>query len=285
MTSGNAADIIEEIGRVYGYENISAMELPPAEKPKVDKIFYYTNKIRDILVAEGFSEVMTYAFKDKGDIELANPLAEDKKLLRASLRAGLMESLEMNKKNAPLVGSPVRVFEIGTVFGKSGEYMELGIVSEDEADVRVAFDLISEALDAPAAHSNGFLNLTDYTSKLPEPTSHETLDQKTYDISSKIYDISYKPFSPYPFVLRDIAVWVPEGVESHQVIKSIKESAGEWLVRLDLFDEYRKESEGKVSYAFHLVFQSREKTLSDEEVNTVMEKVTSAVVEKGWTVR
>ena len=95
----------------------------------------------------------------------------------------------------------------------------------------------------------------------------------------------FKMWPLFPFIVRDIAVWVPEGVESENVEKIIKDNMGKLVTRgPELFDEFKKES--KTSYAFRLVFQSHERTLTDSEVNEIMEKITGKIKEKnGWQVR
>ena len=95
----------------------------------------------------------------------------------------------------------------------------------------------------------------------------------------------FKMWSLFPFIARDIAVWVPEGVSSAEVLEIIKENAGKLVIRgPELFDEFKKN--GKISYAFRLVFQSFERTLTDEEINVIMTKITNKIKEKnGWQVR
>jgi phenylalanyl-tRNA synthetase beta subunit len=92
-------------------------------------------------------------------------------------------------------------------------------------------------------------------------------------------------WSLFPFIARDVAVWVPESVESHKVYKVIKDNAGELLVKgPDLFDEFSKDD--KKSYAFRLVFQSYDRTLTDAEVNEIMNKISDKIKEnKDWQVR
>ena len=69
-------------------------------------------------------------------------------------------------------------------------------------------------------------------------------------------------WSLFPFISRDISVWVPKEVESNQVYKILKENAGELLIKdPDLFDEFTKGEQ--TSYAFRLVFQSYDRTLTD----------------------
>ncbi len=88
-------------------------------------------------------------------------------------------------------------------------------------------------------------------------------------------------------MLRDIALWVPEGVSSDEVLATIAHEGGELLRTKRLFDVFSKEfPEGKkTSYAFNLVFQSYEKTLSDEEINNIMLRITIALRARGWEVR
>lgn len=95
----------------------------------------------------------------------------------------------------------------------------------------------------------------------------------------------FKMWSLFPFIARDIALWVPENVQSSEIEKIIKENMGDMVVRgPELFDEFKKE--GKISYAFRLVFQSYEKTLTDAEVNAVMDKITQKLRENSdWQVR
>ena len=102
---------------------------------------------------------------------------------------------------------------------------------------------------------------------------------------------SFKMWSLYPFIARDIAVWISENVSSEEVAKVIKDNAGEMVVRgPELFDEFKKPAspaggDGKVSYAFRTVFQSYDRTLTDAEINEIMTKITEKITEKGWQVR
>ncbi|HXK39245.1 MAG TPA: phenylalanine--tRNA ligase beta subunit-related protein [Candidatus Paceibacterota bacterium] len=288
MVAGNSADLIEEIGRVYGYENVAPQAPASAPEPAVNKTFYYTNKIRDILVAEGFSEVYTYALTDEGEVELANPLAEDKKYLRAGLEKGLVGSLDLNIKSKPFLGlGEVKLFEIGTVFCDGEEYVEVGVAAEDEDEARRAMHIaIAAGLSVRSAPKGrtfpdrkGVLtaNLTEYIETLGSPGSLE-------DLVPIRTEGRFVPLSVYPFVLRDIAVWVPKEVESHTVIKPIKEEGRELLMRVDQFDAFTKDE--KTSYAYHLVLQSQEKTLSDDEINGVMARITETLNSRdGWEVR
>ncbi|MDO8572337.1 MAG: phenylalanine--tRNA ligase beta subunit-related protein [bacterium] len=298
-------DLVEEIGKAYGYDKILPKQLPQFEKiPAINKEFYYTNKIKNILIEEGFSEIYTSSFTDTGDVAVENPIAGDKGFLRSNLSDGLTKSLEINIKNAPLLQvDVVKVFEIGKVFEKKGESLHLAFGIRNtlgykgdkafEAIKKVCMKLSHELGQKLKEHSEHSVNeaitqidFDELLTGLPESKSYE----HTLKVSKK--EAVYKKISSYPFVLRDIAIFVPAGVVLGDISSIIKEHAGELLAREPkLFDRFEKKNKEtgaieKISYAFQLVFQSGEKTLTDGEVNTIMQNITDALNNKStWRVR
>ena len=94
----------------------------------------------------------------------------------------------------------------------------------------------------------------------------------------------FKMWSLFPFIARDIAVWVPDNVSSNSVAEIIKENMGELVVRgPELFDEFKKD--GRISYAFRIVFQSYDRTLTDEEVIVYMQKITEKLISNSFEIR
>ncbi|OGD69315.1 hypothetical protein A3E89_00200 [Candidatus Campbellbacteria bacterium RIFCSPHIGHO2_12_FULL_35_10] len=124
------------------------------------------------------------------------------------------------------------------------------------------------------------INFDDVLEKLPQPETYGDVLKNTSD-----KNIKYKHISSYPFMLRDIAVWVPNEESTESVSGLIKDNGGELLVRTKLFDTYKPEGKNKTSYAFNLVFQSQEKTLTDDEINKIMNEITTQMQSKGWEVR
>jgi len=275
-------DLIEEIGRIYGYTNIGE-ETPKKDKEAfVHKKYYYAEKIRDILTSEGFTEVYTYSLRDKGELELENPFASDKDFVRSTLRDGIEGSLVLNEKNKAVLGiTKVNVFEIGNVFVSGKEHTSVCIgMSEHTKESEQTIEDLFMALGCSAVGKwegkTYEFSLNEILSSLPE--------SKEYDVKSEDKLFSYKPFSLFPSVLRDIAVWTPESVSSDEILSVIANKAGELLVQSSLFDEYKKD--GRVSYAFKLVFQSGDMTLSDEEINEIMKKITDHLnSQEGFEVR
>lgn len=262
-------DLVEEIGRIHGYEKIKpALPKNISEKVEINKNLVMSQKIRLSLVNLGYSEVYNYAFRTKGEVEVENPMASDKAFLRNNLKDGLTEALEMNYKKAPLLGlSEVKIFEIGAVFSKDKEQINVAWGAKNKKELKVEECGLEEAFGKFGNGDEGDIF---------------SLPQKA--------DARFKAISQYPFVLRDIAVWTPKKTKENDVLEIILENAGDLLVNKKLFDRFEKpasaDGDEKISYAFNLVFQSGEKTLTDIEINEIMQKITAALNDKdGWQVR
>jgi phenylalanyl-tRNA synthetase beta chain len=256
-----AEDLIEEVGRIIGYDQIISSSLPPLTIPPDQARFCGIERMKDQLVEQGFIEVSTQSFASRGDSVLANPLDKAKPALRTMLEDNLIDALARAKQYAQLVlapGQKPKIFEVGTVFPKDGEYLEL----------RMTEGVPAWGERFPTHDNLSIAKLEDYGR----------------DYVPVRYELgAYKPFSLYPFITRDIAFWAPAGTEVASIQAILREHAGALLLRLDQFDRFEKE--GRVSYAFRLIFQSLERTLTDEEVNAVMEKISAVLRAKGYEVR
>lgn len=272
-------DLIEEVGRVYGYDNIEAV-MPP-DVPATKKV-NVLGRIRDELVSLGFSEVKTYSLVESGDIKLANPVAEDKAYLRATMRDNLAAVLESNQTHKPvLAADTLRVFEVDKIFTKEAESFAVGIATDgDEQDVVAAFEHVSTLLGIELAPE---INDGVGMAILPDLDTID-VDATTKGSDKEFAAVKFRTPSTYPYVLRDVAVWTPAGTEKEAVADIVADAAGDLLVTTNHFDTYEKEDQ--ISYAFKLVFQSDERTLSDEEVNEHMQAVEEALEgNKGFSVR
>ncbi len=247
-----AEDLVEEVGRIIGYDKIDATELAPFSKqPEVNTNFYAAEKIREDLMTKGYSEICTSVFADTGERAVANKVDSVHPFLRSNLIDGLNKALERNVHNKDLLGlKEVKLFEIGTVWRDGKELMMVGTAGEKEKAVEKLL---------------------------------EGIDSTTYEDLPLSQLARYQPFSRYPFIVRDIAMWTEKGTQTEDVLTILRATARAWLVRSEMFDRFEKGE--KLSLAFHLVFQSFEKTLTDEEVNAIMESVYKVVAEKGWQVR
>jgi phenylalanyl-tRNA synthetase beta chain len=131
-------DLIEEIGRIFGYENIKEQPLSADVKtPPQNAKRNFENKLRDALAGLGFSEVMNYSFygaediakcglKTEGHIEIENPLSMDQQYLRRALIPNMLKNVGLNLKNF----DDVKIFEVGKKFReKNGDMLEISLLN------------------------------------------------------------------------------------------------------------------------------------------------------------
>jgi len=89
------------------------------------------------------------------------------------------------------------------------------------------------------------------------------------------YSVSYKKLPKYPAVTRDVAIIADDSVLAGDIADIIKKSAGKLLEDIKLFDIYKgtQIEAGKKSMAYAIVLRANDKTLTDEEVTAVMNKI------------
>ena len=131
------ADLIEEVGRHWGFDRIPATlpplrEAPPRPTPEAE----IETRLRDLALSAGVQEAVTFTFIERSMaqpfvppgghvVAIANPLSEKFAVLRPSLLPGLVESLVYNRRRESDV---VRLFELGSVFAPDGETTRIGWV-------------------------------------------------------------------------------------------------------------------------------------------------------------
>lgn len=118
--------------------------------------------------------------------------------------------------------------------------------------------------------------------------------QKYYDIESPVFvaqlnleslfesygkTFQYQDLPRYPFVERDLALILANDIQTGDVLQTIQKSGGKLLIDTSVFDVYagKQIESGLKSVAFRLIFQSNEKTLTEQEVNTAFDKILNAV--------
>ncbi len=292
-------NIIEEIGRVYGYDKIPSQALLRERIKEVNKTFLVANKLREVLVSVGFTENYGYAFTTKGDIELENPLISGEQFLRTDLTERLKEKIDLNIRHLIFDQEAVRLFDIGNVFTNEEQSLHCAIgigyktkkLNKSQTEIVELIEKLretfgGEAIEVKTAQDDIKTVIEFALAPLAEKISVDL----PVDLAPYITDNRYQKFSAYPRIIRDVALFVPPTVESVEVETLIKEKAGELVVYGPaLFDVFeKKNAEGiveKKSLAYRLIFQSFERTLSDEEINPIMDGVVAALKERNWEVR
>ncbi len=143
------ADIVEEVVRMVGLDNVVSVPLPRAAgvaTPTATPAQSLERKVRRAAAARGLNEAINWSFLPQkaadafggGDWSLANPISEDMKVMRPSLLPGLLSAAQRNMDRG---ASSVRLFEIGRRYfagtdGASNERVTAGIVLAGERSAR-----------------------------------------------------------------------------------------------------------------------------------------------------
>ncbi len=147
-------DIIEEIVRLYGIQNIPVQPIiGEVTIPQSEAEYTAGRRIKDELTALGLQEVLTYSFygtelmktvgyEQNGEhVEIQNPLSEDLRYLRVSLIPRMLEVVKRND-SAPRVD----IFEVGHVYTPSNEARQIGVVVRDVDAVRIVRGIVESLL-------------------------------------------------------------------------------------------------------------------------------------------
>jgi len=248
----------------------------------------------------------------KNAITIQNPLSEEYKLMRPTTIPSMMQILatNANKKNQnvklfdisrnykniknEVENGEVPLQEDILTIGMYGDdidfYTLKGLIENVLEIISVNRYDIQKETNNESYHPGRCANLkvgTDVIVTLGE-VHPEVLDN--YEISRRVYvaeinitklvkysreNKKYVEVPKFPAVERDIAVIVNEEVEVGQIEKIITKKGKKLLESMNLFDIYRNEKlgENKKSIAYSLVFRDKNKTLSDEEINKIMEDI------------
>ena len=120
------ADVLEEVARSYGYDNIPTASMADALPPQIgNPIHEWEEHLRDLLVAAGLQEVVTYRMTSperearlrasENYVRIANPIAPERSVLRRSLLTSVLETAEKNARTESMA-----LFEVGSVFEPNG---------------------------------------------------------------------------------------------------------------------------------------------------------------------
>ena len=325
-------DLIEEVGRIYGLDNIEG-KLPtvPMKQGSVDK---QDREIRDKMISLGLNETMSYVLvrEDETDmfttdefekVKLLAPITEERSTLRYSVLTSLYKIYEYNKARNE---KDISIFEIGKGFYKKEEYGEdkklavlmsgkylLGIEGKKNVDFYVIKGIAEEILDYL-----GYANR--YSFVQPKKISKEMHPGQTADISvnndivgmvgklhpaiekddvfvleinldkllaKKTGNMKFKEISKYPSISKDLAIVVDKKISADEIGKIIKKAAGSLLTNIEIFDVYEGVGipKEKRSIAYSLSFGTIDRTLTDEEINNIMNKVIEALSKIGAELR
>ena len=319
-------DLIEEVGRIYGIDNIVGKKmLLPIKPGYVNK---KTRAIRNKLADLGLSETLSYALTRESNVgiftndsfekvKVLDPMSEDRNTLRYSLIPSLIDIYNYNKSRG---NKDICIYEIGKGFYKlDGTYHEenklailmTGIYNLGLNDKKVNFytvkGIIEEVLEYLGYKNRYSFVVKDLPNELhPGQSASIILNNVNIGIIGKVHpsflkddvyvaeinldklfsfrtkSMQYKEISKFPGIKKDVAFVVNKKTTASEVMDVIKKSGGRLLTNIKVFDVYVGEnvSEDEKSLAFSLTFEDQSKTLSDEEIMPVFNKIITDALNK-----
>ena len=316
------ADILEEIARIYGYDNIpsASLEGNATAGVKTEKQKFIDN-VKSNSIACGLNEILTYSFvsprgvdkinlpaddEKRNFVKIMNPLGEETSVMRTTLIPNMLDVISTNISHKV---EEVSAFECGNTFipqeglpietkkycvgmyGKEVDFFVLkGVIESVLNNVGLkGYEIEPETTNltfhpgrcAKIVYNNIYIGT--FGELHPDVIENYNLGQRVYVAEINIDTVfenlnltkSYNPLPKYPSTSKD-EVFVKQ-------IEDIIKANGEDLVEsYKLFDVYKgaQIEEGHKSIAYSITYRSKDKTLTDEDVAKVHEKILSELSEK-----
>ncbi|WP_461533692.1 phenylalanine--tRNA ligase subunit beta [Sinomicrobium sp.] len=330
------ADVIEEILRVYGYNNIKPGEKLNASVSYSSRFEDYKiqNKIAELLVAQGCYEIMANSLtspkynelsqdiKDENNVRMLNPLSNDLSIMRRTL---LFSGLEAIAYNINRKRSNLKLFEFGKSYHQFGEKREehkslalfltgnrneenwkIPVTPTDFFQAKGIVQIVLERLGIKditysPVQSDIFSEGIALTAGSVVLVSLGIVRQhilKAFDIKQQVIyadfrwdhilqhlntdNIKYDEIPRFPEVRRDFALLIDNGIRFSDIYETARKTDHSLLKDINLFDVYEgdKLPDGKKSYAVSFTFQDKNKTLTDKQIDRIMEKYREAFESK-----
>lgn len=322
-----AADVMEEILRIFGYNNF---ELPT----KINSSISLTNEkdetkfeqtLANLLTGLGYNEITTNSVSQSAfeqdetlrqqQVKLLNSQTSELDSLRTSMLYGMLESVAHNQNRKAF---DLAFFEFGKTYHKtengykehkhlalllSGNKMSPNWISTADkvnfyhlkqaitsvlSKLGIAQTIFAESADT--ALQNAFVVTKNNKEIIVGGEVANTVKSifsvkgdvfyACFDFKALLNEFSqnkviYKALPKYPSVKRDLALVVEKNIAFGTIETLAKKEAKSLLTEISLFDVYEGEKveQGKKSYAVSFVFQNSEKTLTDEEVEKMMNRL------------
>lgn len=323
------ADIIEEILRVYGYNNIRTTEKLNASISNTSKFEDYKlqNIIGNQLASQGFFEMLSNSLttpkyielseqlKEEHNVEMLNPLSNDLSVMRQSL---LFSGLEAVSYNINRKRDNLKLYEFGKTYhnykDNREEYKRLSIfltgnknnlrwnAPTQKSDFFYLKGIVNSTLERLGLNKHkvspikndvfsegislslGKVKLVDFGIINKRVLKHFGISQEVlfaeFDWDNiidlvKHQDIKFKEIPKYPEVRRDFALLLDENITFEDVDKIAMQTEKQLLKDVDLFDVYQGKNlpKGKKSYAVSFTIQDDKKTLTDKQIDKIMNKL------------
>ena len=294
-------DIAEEIARVIGYNNIPTqpIKIPKLSNTSAKNLELLENNIKTLLISEGFFEVINDPFvnhETNNSIKLDNPLDSGRKNLRINLEKSLIDNLLYNERRQQ---DSIKLFEITDVYYIEKKELKskrkLGIicsgrVGKNYQDFSRKIDNkyltnILEKFNKKISFNPHLINRDELETKLNDKIIYleidlNELENYDFDILDKEKFIlnknnfkKYIPISSFPSSVRDLSFAVADKEKYHDLQKLLLDYKDILIKEIFVFDFYHNENKDEIKIGFRFVFQSNSSTITEVEVNNIMNEI------------
>lgn len=265
------------------------------------------------LVSKDMAELFKY--DNKENLVLPNPMSSDKEYIRTTLIPSLLKVLNYNKTHKV---NDIMIYEIAKTYdinyqetSKICVLMKGNYINNNWQNIKIPVDfylikgILENILDYLGLKNRYSLIAEEIPNMHPGMSAKVLLDKKEIGIIGRIHPVlskddiylfeismdalmtgvkplKYKEVSKYPSINKDLAFIVKKDVSSNEISEVIKKSGGRLLTNIEVFDVYtgEKVENDEKSVAYALTFNDPAKTLTEEEVNTLFEKIIKDVESK-----
>ena len=308
----NNYDLVEEVCRLYGYDNVLETPLETFNVKIKDKF-----RINDMLVVLGYKEVINFTFisknysNKKNQLILQNPISKDKAVMRESLLPGLLNNVVYNSNRKQ---KSLQLFEKGKIYSKTNKKItELNVISAVLYGNSSQTDLVANIYKYGIADlkatilsliPNARFNLNDksiyfdadnslkiYTGDriIGECGVVESKILNDFDLKEPLFafeiledsivessNISYKETSQFPAVYKDITIMTTEDVSTVNIIDKINKSSYKYMKNIRIKDIFINKDNLQLNnrnVTLEICLQSNNKTLTDEDISNDINKL------------
>jgi phenylalanyl-tRNA synthetase beta chain len=285
-------DLAEEVARIIGYNNIESKPIKISKK--TDKIFDNIQNLKNYLIDNGFSEIINSPFtknKEKHSISIDNPLDSNRNHFRTSLKESLIDNLLYNERRQQ---DSIKLFEISDIYYLEKEQIKsqkkLGIICSGRAgknykdfskniDVTYLKNILGKFIKEITFDIKQ-IPRDNLDSKIKNPIAYvefEINDLLKYNfkknkVQKKLTKFKkYNPISEYPLSQRDLSFSIKKKSSYPELQKLVLNYDDEIIKEIFIFDFFYNKKNHEIKIGFRIVFQSLTKTITDDEVNDVLD--------------
>lgn len=298
-------DVIEDILRIYGFDNVpfpTIMHSAAVVEPKPDK-HSLKQIICNYLSAQGFNEIMTNSLTSEHyyseqellkTVKLLNPLSIELSVMRPEMQASILEAVAYNKNRK---ANDLRFYEFGKMYQKteSGykefEKLVLAVTGNkkpanwrnkaEKAEYYFLKTIVENIMQVVGIKK----------AKMPEISEVSGDRMKKMDIKGSVWyteiNMDYllsavrnqtfklQDIPVFPEVNRDLSLVLDKSVTYKQIEQIVASTAGKYLQKMTLFDVFEGKPlpDGQKSYTFNMVLYDTEKTMNDKQIDAIMQKL------------